>query len=107
MTTSSTSSDSTSSSDKGGSAGRAEPGTVIVFTPHGRAALDRLAATLTAGRGSNSGLDQIAGVLEQVLHAPLDDLAAALTPTPASTRSRPPAHRRDTTGRPPTRGVTR
>jgi hypothetical protein len=102
MTT--TSSDSTTSSSAGG---RAEPGTVIVFTPHGLAALDRLAATLTAGCGSNSSLDQVAGVLEQVLHAPLDDLAAALTPTPPATPTRPPAHRRDTTGRARARGVTR
>ncbi|HEX5882601.1 MAG TPA: hypothetical protein VF468_30420 [Actinomycetota bacterium] len=94
-----TSSDSTSSSG-----GRAEPGTMIVFTPQGRAALDRLAATLTAGCDSNSSLDQIAGVLEQVLHAPLDDLAAALTPTPASTGFRPPALRRDTIGRARSRG---
>jgi hypothetical protein len=99
MTT--TSSDSTTSSSAGG---RAEPGAVIVFTPHGLAALDRLAATLSAGCDGNTPA-AIAGVLEQVLHAPLDDLAAALTPTPAATGPRPPAHRHNTTGR--TRGVTR
>jgi hypothetical protein len=98
-----TSGDSTTSS----SAGRAAPGTVIVFTPHGLAALDRLAATLAAGRDGDSGLDQIAGVLEQVLHAPLDDLAAGLTSDPRVDADRPPAHRRDTTGRARTRGVIR
>jgi hypothetical protein len=95
-----TNSDSMSSS----AGGRAEPGTVVVFTPQGRAALDRLAATLSAGCDGNTPA-AIAGVLEQVLHAPLDDLAAALTPTPAATGPRPPAHRHNTTGR--TRGVTR
>ncbi|HEX5878551.1 MAG TPA: hypothetical protein VF468_09545, partial [Actinomycetota bacterium] len=76
---------------------------MIVFTPRGRAALDRLAATLTTGCDTDSSLDQIAGVLEQVLHAPLDDLAAALTPTPASTGTAPPTLRRDTTSRDRTR----
>jgi hypothetical protein len=81
-----TSSDSTTSSS---GAVRAEPGTVIVFTPQGLADLDRLAATLTAGCDHDTPA-AIAGVLEQVLHAPLDDLAAALTSDP----------RVDWTGRP-------
>jgi hypothetical protein len=86
------------------SGGRAGPGTVIVFTPHGQDALDRLAATLVAGHEHTPA--GIALVLDQVLRAPLDQLAAALAPSPPA-QTRPPGRRRDGTGRARTLGQTR
>jgi hypothetical protein len=94
MTTTTTSG---TSSDRSVS-GRADTGTVIVFTDPGRAALDRLAATLTAGCDPDSP-DAVAGVLDRVLHAPIDQLAAALAPIPARPVPRPPGVRHHGTGR--------
>jgi hypothetical protein len=87
------------------SGGRAGPGTVIAFTGRGHDALDRLAATLVAGCDSRNP-DQVAGLLDQVLHAPLDELAAALAPIPPA-QTRPPGVRLDGTGRARTPGQTR
>jgi hypothetical protein len=95
----------TNTSSSTSSGGRAGPGTVIVFTGRGQDALDRLAATLVAGCDSRNP-DQVAGLLDQVLHGPLDQLAAALAPSPPAP-TRPPRLPHDLAGRARTLGQTR
>jgi hypothetical protein len=56
---------------------RADDSTALTFTVRGEAALDELATVLVAHcSGTPEG---IARVLDEVMHTPLDDLAAALS----------------------------
>lgn len=65
---------------------RAGESMIVQFTDRGEAALDELAAVLTA-RCSNSP-EGIARVLDEVMHTPMRDLTASLDAIAAAARRR-------------------